>query len=149
MASPPAGAAPSEADARDPHLRLPRALRVARAAEAAFVVVTAYVALSLPLGNVPGGHMVRARLVFEALLALVVLVAMARRPVGGRIAAIVFAAFVLVGCLPYLVRVAAALADFRGAFAALHILITTVACACQLVVLVSCLAVRRGDMPAG
>ena len=150
MMGPRSAPAPSEVDERDPHLRLPRALRVARAAEAVFIVVTSYVALSLPLNAHPGGGMIRARLVFEAMVALVVLLALPRRTEGARIAAIVLAAYVLVGCIPQLFRMLAALSAFPGPFAALSLVITTAACASQAVVLACSLSVRRpGAATAG
>ncbi|HEX2204219.1 MAG TPA: hypothetical protein VHG91_13005 [Longimicrobium sp.] len=138
------------ADARDPHLRLPRELRVARVAEAVFIVVTAYVALSLPLTAVPGGAMIRARLVFEACVALAVLLALPRRPGPVRFLAMALAFYVLVGCLPHLaslpVRFGLAPSFMLGL---LSLVITVAACASQGVVLVACALVRPESLAGG
>jgi hypothetical protein len=135
------------ADARDPHLRLPKALRTARVAEAVFVVVTSYVALSLPLADVPGGAAIRARLVFEACVAVAVLLLLPRRPEAVRWLALALAAFVLIGCVPHLAYALPAVAAAPTALAAHSLLITLAACGSQLVVLVAC-APARPDAPA-
>lgn len=131
------------ADARDPHLRLPRELRVARVAEAVFIVVTAYVALSLPLANVPGGALIRARLVFEVCVALAVLLALPRRPGPVRVVAMVLAFYVLVGCLPHMATLVSTFATAPAfMLSLLSLVITVAACASQAVVLVACALVR-------
>ena len=137
------------ADEHDPHLRLPKALRTARMAEAAFIVVTTYVALSLPLGLSDAGRMVRARLALEALVALVVLLALPRQPRPARVAAIVLSVYVLLGCVPFLLRAFPAILAAPSAFPLLSLLLTTAACAAQAVVLAACLSARPSSGGAG
>lgn len=117
-------------------------------AEVAFIVVTSYFALLVPAGG-QAAQMVRARLVFEAFAALAVLVALPRVPGPARIAAMVLAVFVLIGCLPALVLGGRALAG-SGAEAAvwLSFLLSSAACASQAVVLGACLSVPRGTLGA-
>lgn len=130
----------------DPHLRLPPALRLARMAEVAFIVVNAYFALVIPAGE--GGHVAKVRLVFEALAAMVVLTMLPRRPRPVRVAAMVFAVFVLAGCIPGLVMGAPGLAEAPAA-ARFSFLLALVACGSQAVVLVACASVRHlPDEPA-
>lgn len=141
-------AADRAAAERDPHLRLPKSLRAARIAEAVFIVVTAYVAMSLPLGGTEAGRMIRARLVLEAGVALAVMMGLSRRPRPSRIAAIVLAAYVLLGCIPHLGRAVAALGDGAGALEALALLLNLAACGSQLVVLFACTWARLADEEA-
>ncbi len=143
MPQPMTGPAAPARDEGDPHLRLPKPLRLARAAEAAFVVVTTYVAMSLPLGASEAGQFIRARLALEAMVALAVLLALPRRPRGARVAAIFLAAYVLVGCVPHLARLVPAVAAAPDSFAMLSVTITLVACASQAFVLGACLWVRE------
>jgi hypothetical protein len=115
---------------------------MARMAEVAFIVVTSYFALLVP----PGGEtaqMVRARLVFEAFAALAVLIALPRRPAPARIAAMVLAAFVLIGCVPGMVLGARMMGGAPPA-AWLSFLLSLAACASQAFVLAACLAARSG-----
>jgi hypothetical protein len=135
--------AAADVDGHDPHLRLPRPLRTARVAEAVFVVVTSYVAMSLPLGMTEAGQMIRARLVLEAMVALAVLLGLPRRPQASRVFAVILAAYVLLGCIPHLTHLVPAVAAQPGPFPLLSLTITLVACASQLVVLVACLMVRE------
>ncbi|HEU4454143.1 MAG TPA: hypothetical protein VFR81_13830 [Longimicrobium sp.] len=130
----------SAADEHDPHLRLPRPLRLARMAEVAFIVVTSYFALLVPAGG-EAVQMVRARLVFEAFAALAVLIALPRRPAPARVAAMVLAAFVLIGCVPGLVLGAGMMGGAPPA-AWLSFLLSLAACASQAFVLAACLAAR-------
>ena len=136
----------SAADVRDPHLRLPRALRLARMAEVAFIIVTSYFAL-VTEGDGETARMVRARLVLEAFAALAVLMALPRRPAGARTGAMALAVFVLIGCVPGLV---VALASIGGADAAVWLSFTLgfAACASQAFVLGACLSVRREALAA-
>lgn len=129
------------ADERDPHLRLPPALRMARMAEMVFIVVTAYFAMVVPGEGTQAEHVVRVRLVFEAFVAVVLLLMLPRRPAPVRIAAMVFAVFVLVGCVPGIVVTAPAMG---GASAAqwLSFVLGFAACAAQAVVLVACVSAR-------
>jgi hypothetical protein len=140
----PSASAPAE---RDPHLRLPPPLRVARMAEVAFIVLTSYFALALPAGGTGTERMIQARLVFEALAALVVLVMLPRRPAPVRVAAMVLAVYVLVGCVPGLVVAAGALGGGTTSYA-LGFLLSFAACASQLVVLACCLSVGRERLAA-
>jgi hypothetical protein len=141
------GAAPA-AEKRDPHLALPRPLQIARMAEAAFIVVTAYVAVSLPLGQVPGGAMVLLRLLVEAAVALTVLLALPRHPEPTRIVAMVLAAFVLVGCVPHVLFTIPRLFAPHTALDALSLVITLAACGAQAIVLFTCASVRRPPAPS-
>ena len=138
------------AEESDPHLRLPPALRLARMAEMAFLVVTAYFALVVPGEGTQAEHVVRVRLVFEAFVAMALLLIFPRRPAPVRVAAMVFAVFVLVGCVPGLVVTIPALG---GASSAqwLSFVLQLAACAAQAVVLVACLTVRgmpRSEFPS-
>ena len=135
----------SAGDSSDPHLRLPRALRMARMAEVAFIIVTSYFAL-VTVGDGETARMVRARLVLEAFAALAVLIALPHRPAGARIAAMALAVFVLIGCVPGIVL---GLASIGGAGAGvwLSFVLSFAACAAQAFVLAACLSVRR-EAPA-
>jgi len=141
----PQRAAPSPVDERDPHLRLPRPLRLARMAEVAFIVVNSYFALLVPAGG-ETVQMMRARLVFEAFAALAVLIALPRRPAPVRVAAMVLAGYVLISCVPGMVIAARVMADAPAA-AWLSFLLSLAACASQAFVLGACLS-ARADAPA-
>lgn len=136
------GAAPAAGE-RDPHLALPRPLQIARMAEAAFIVVTAYVAVSLPLGQVPGGSLVLLRLLVEAAVALAVLLALPRHPGPMRIVALVLALFVLVGCVPHVLFTLPLILGEHTALDTLSLVITLAACGAQATVLFTCASVRR------
>jgi hypothetical protein len=136
----------STVDPRDPHLRLPRALRMARVAEVAFIIVTSYFAL-VTAHDGETAQIVRARLVLEAFAALAVLMVLPHRPAGARIAAMALAAFVLIGCVPGIVL---GLASIGGAGAGVWLSFTLsfAACASQAFVLAACLSVRRETLAA-
>ncbi len=142
----PAKPAPASAvDERDPHLRLPRPLRLARMAEVVFIIVNSYFALLVPAGG-ETVQMMRARLVFEAFAALAVLIALPRRPAPARVAAMVLAGYVLISCVPGMVIGAPMMAGAPAA-AWLSFLLSLAACASQAFVLVACLNARP-DAPA-
>lgn len=132
----PQRATPSPVDERDPHLRLPRPLRLARMAEMAFIVVSSYLALL-----VPAGETARALLVFEAFAALAVLIALPRRPAPVRIAAMVLAGYVLLSYVPGIV-ITARMIGGAPAAAWLSFLLSLAACASQAFVLGACLSAR-------
>lgn len=115
-----------------------------------FIVVTAYTALSLPLGGSDEGRLIRARLILEAGVALAVLMGLARRPGPSRLAAVGLAAFVLIGCIPHLLASALPeLGDGATALEALSVVIALAGCGSQAVVLAACVTTRDApDRPA-
>ena len=111
-------------------------------------MVTAYVAVSLPLGQVPGGSLVLLRLLVEAAVALAVLLALPRHPDPVRIVALVLAIFVLVGCVPHVLTTLPLLFGAHTALDTLSLVITLAACGAQAIVLFTCASVRRPPAPS-
>jgi hypothetical protein len=124
----------------------PAGLRVARGAEFAFLLLTLFFAWNLRSDS-GAERQVLVRLLFEAMLALAVVLGLARRPRATRVLAIVLAGYVLLGCIAHVARVS--LAPPAGdPSAVLALVLVFGACACQLAVLAGCLAARLPPEPA-
>lgn len=120
-----------------------RRLVIARVAELAFFLITLFFAGGLASDGAPGERMILARLMFEAALALGIFLALGIRPGPARIAGVVLAAYVLVGCMAGLAHLPERIAAATDASAVMALVLVLAGCACQAVALLTCLPPRK------